>query len=95
MHIAGADRPTAVHSNRMDEVPDKYLVEVLPVIKYIPAWFPGATVQRLSAYWKSTIERLKEEPYPRVKAARVSYTAIQLFLRQHTSIRPVVKGRTV
>ena len=75
--------------------PGKYLVEVLPALKYIPAWFPGATVQRLSAYWKSTIERLKEEPYHRVKAARVSYTAIQLFLRQHTSIRPVVKGRTV
>ena len=33
MHIAGADRPTAVHSNRMDEVPDKYLVEVLPLAK--------------------------------------------------------------
>ena len=59
--------------------PGKYLVEVLPALKYIPAWFPGATVQRLSAYWKSTIERLKEEPYHRVKAARVSYTAIKSF----------------
>ncbi|KAI1791790.1 cytochrome P450 [Ganoderma leucocontextum] len=48
-------------------VPGKYLVEALPILQYIPPWVPGATVQRLSVHWKSTISRLREEPYRHVK----------------------------
>ncbi|KAM5536626.1 hypothetical protein V8D89_009721 [Ganoderma adspersum] len=49
--------------------PGKYLIDVLPILQYVPTWFPGATVQRLIVKWRSTVVRLKEEPYRRVKAA--------------------------
>ncbi|TBU34090.1 cytochrome P450 [Dichomitus squalens] len=50
-------------------MPGKYLVEVLPVLKYVPPWIPGATLQRLSVYYRYTIARLKDVPYGRAKAA--------------------------
>nr|VWO95057.1 N/A [Ganoderma boninense] len=49
--------------------PGKYLIDVLPILQHVPTWFPGATVQRLIVKWRSTVVRLKEEPYRRVKAA--------------------------
>ena len=52
--------------------PGKYLIEALPILQYVPPWFPGATVQKLIVYWRSTVMRLKEEPYRRVKEAIVS-----------------------
>ena len=52
--------------------PGKYLVEVIPLLKYVPPWFPGANVQRLSIYWRYTIDRLKSEPFNKVKTALVS-----------------------
>ncbi|EJF57201.1 cytochrome P450 [Dichomitus squalens LYAD-421 SS1] len=47
--------------------PGKYLVEVLPILKYVPPWIPGATLQRLSVYYRYTIARLKDVPYGRAR----------------------------
>ncbi|PIL24714.1 cytochrome P450 [Ganoderma sinense ZZ0214-1] len=41
--------------------PGKYLVEAFGILKYIPPWVPGATVQKLSVHWRSTVARLKME----------------------------------
>ena len=54
--------------------PGKYLVDVFPILRHIPPWVPGATVQRLAARWRSTVVRLKNEPYRRVTAAMVGAT---------------------
>ena len=56
--------------------PGKYLIDALPILQHVPTWFPGATVQRLIVQWRSTITRLKEEPYRRVKVAMASTLAI-------------------
>ena len=32
-------------------IPGKYLVDVFPILQHVPAWVPGATVQRLAVYW--------------------------------------------
>ncbi|KAM5536638.1 hypothetical protein V8D89_009733 [Ganoderma adspersum] len=42
-------------------IPGKYLVEAFPILGYVPPWVPGATVQRLSVHWRSTVDRLKKE----------------------------------
>ncbi|EJF57200.1 cytochrome P450 [Dichomitus squalens LYAD-421 SS1] len=47
----------------------KYLIETLPILRYVPTWFPGATVQRLIVHWRSTVTRLKEEPYRQIKVS--------------------------
>ncbi|KAI0697644.1 cytochrome P450 [Cerioporus squamosus] len=50
-------------------VPGAFLVDHLPLLRYIPTWFPGATSQRLFAKWQAAGETLKNLPYDHVKAA--------------------------
>lgn len=33
-------------------IPGKFLVDVLPWLKYVPEWVPGANFQRLAKEWK-------------------------------------------
>ena len=42
-------------------IPGQYLAEALPILRYIPPWVPGATVQRLSVYWRCTVARVMKE----------------------------------
>ncbi|PIL24713.1 cytochrome P450 [Ganoderma sinense ZZ0214-1] len=42
-------------------IPGKYLVEAVPILAYVPPWVPGATVQKLSIHWRSTVTRVKKE----------------------------------
>ncbi|KAI1791791.1 cytochrome P450 [Ganoderma leucocontextum] len=62
--------------------PGKYLIDALPILQHVPTWVPGATVQRLIVQWRSTIERLKEEPYRRVKAAMARNEATESMVGQ-------------
>ncbi|KAJ7613351.1 cytochrome P450 [Mycena polygramma] len=43
-------------------------VDIFPVLKYIPAWVPGAGFQRKAAHWNQTLRRLVEGPYQYTKA---------------------------
>lgn len=40
-----------------------YLVDVIPALKYIPAWFPGAGFKRHAAEWKKLVDDMFEIPY--------------------------------
>ncbi|EJD54730.1 cytochrome P450 [Auricularia subglabra TFB-10046 SS5] len=40
-----------------------YLVDVLPVLKHIPDWFPGAQFKRDAKVWKVIAERARDEPH--------------------------------
>jgi hypothetical protein len=53
-------------------IPGKYLVEVLPALRYLPSWFPGAGFKRYaeSVRWMST--DFKIQPYERAVEAFVS-----------------------
>ena len=41
-------------------VPGAFLVDVLPLLQYVPAWFPGAGFQRTFARWREATVRMKE-----------------------------------
>ncbi|KAJ6553092.1 cytochrome P450 [Mycena capillaripes] len=58
-------------------VPGRFLVDALPILKYVPAWFPGAGFKRKAALWGKLATRMMEEPYAEVKhqMARSLYTA--------------------
>ncbi|KAJ6481313.1 cytochrome P450 [Mycena vitilis] len=43
-------------------------VDIFPVLKYVPAWVPGAGFQHKAAYWRKTLRRLAEDPYAFTKA---------------------------
>ena len=53
-------------------VPGTFLVDVLPILKYVPAWFPGASFQRKAREWRTLVREIVETPYAEVKKDRVS-----------------------
>ncbi|KAI8998876.1 cytochrome P450 [Trametes punicea] len=40
-----------------------YLVDVIPILKYIPEWFPGAGFKTQARIWRIAIDKLFNEPY--------------------------------
>ena len=43
--------------------PGAFLVDVVPFLKYVPAWMPGAGFQRTAKEWSKTLEEMVEMPY--------------------------------
>lgn len=50
-------------------VPGRFLVDVIPALKYVPAWVPGATFKRKAAEWKLVIQEMIELPFAASKEA--------------------------
>ncbi|KAJ2918174.1 hypothetical protein MD484_g2275, partial [Candolleomyces efflorescens] len=44
-------------------VPGAFLVDNIPLLKYVPAWMPGAGFQRFAAYYKKADYLAKSMPY--------------------------------
>ena len=43
-------------------IPGSFLVDMIPLLKYVPAWFPGASFKRKAAYWKKVNEDVVNLP---------------------------------
>ncbi|KZP23267.1 cytochrome P450 [Athelia psychrophila] len=56
-------------------IPGRFLVETLPILKYVPAWFPGASFQRVAQEGKAVGRDLVEVPFDQVKRAMADGTA--------------------
>lgn len=53
------------------QIPGRYLVEILPILKYIPAWVPGAYFQREAQEVKPVLHNMADVPFQMVKQAMV------------------------
>lgn len=52
-------------------VPGAFLVDLIPVLQYVPAWFPGAGFQRKAREWKKMTMTFRNTPYEAAKHAIV------------------------
>ena len=52
--------------------PGAFMVDMLPFLKYIPAWVPGAGFQRKAATWKKITNEMRDAPFDAVLSAVVS-----------------------
>ena len=52
--------------------PGAFLVDLLPGLKYVPSWFPGAGFKRRAARWRACIREMLDKLYHRVEAELVS-----------------------
>ncbi|EPQ51619.1 cytochrome P450 [Gloeophyllum trabeum ATCC 11539] len=43
--------------------PGAFLVDLLPILKYVPAWMPGAGFKRKAAQWKKTLYEMRDAPF--------------------------------
>ncbi|EKM55881.1 uncharacterized protein PHACADRAFT_256813 [Phanerochaete carnosa HHB-10118-sp] len=46
-----------------------YLVDIIPILKHIPTWFPGAQFKRDAARYKKWVDAMYETPYNQFKDA--------------------------
>ena len=44
-----------------------FLVDLLPILKYVPSWFPGAGFQKKAAHWREAINTMAERPFRHVQ----------------------------
>ena len=48
-------------------IPGSFLVDLIPILKYVPSWFPGAGFQKKAARWREVIHIMAEKPFCHVK----------------------------
>ncbi len=61
-------------------VPGKFLVDYVPLLRYVPAWVPGAGFQAQFAEWRDASRKLKDVPYAQRNTAFVR-PSVPLFPR--------------
>ena len=47
-------------------VPGAFLVDLIPILKYVPSWFPGAGFKKKAKRWRACFANIIEKPYQRV-----------------------------
>ncbi|KAI1794934.1 CyP450 monooxygenase [Ganoderma leucocontextum] len=65
---------TVMDAFRTTSVPGAFLVEFVPVLRYVPAWFPGAGFQTRLVNWRAASARMVTLPYEKAKAAAAMNT---------------------
>ena len=48
-----------------------FLVDILPILKYVPDWFPGAKFQRKAAMMRTQAENIRNAPFAATKKLMV------------------------
>ncbi|KAJ7492718.1 cytochrome P450 [Mycena latifolia] len=56
-----------------------FLVDFLPVLKYVPSWFPGASFKRKAKRWAKSSLELRDSPFEALKVSIGEGTAIPSF----------------
>ncbi|KAG2738465.1 cytochrome P450 [Suillus brevipes Sb2] len=63
--IGLADR--AMDAISQATTPGAFMVDILPLLAYVPVWFPGAGFQRMAREWRETLEEMVSAPHKLVK----------------------------
>ena len=59
-------------------VPGRFFVDLIPPLRHIPSWFPGAGFQKQFAVWRDAAYLLKDLPFEKRNTAYVSAHAAQI-----------------
>ena len=60
-------------------VPGAFWVDLIPVLKYVPSWFPGAGFQKKAARWREVTNTMAVRPFHYVKEQLVQ---VHFFFRE-------------
>ncbi|KAJ3572125.1 hypothetical protein NP233_g3289 [Leucocoprinus birnbaumii] len=73
-------------------VPGRYLVDIFPLMKYIPSWFPGAGWKRTAELSRKLVTKAVNDPYERVKKEMSEGKAVPSVCSQLIEALPSVLG---
>jgi len=74
IHIA----EEAIQAASATSTPGKYLVDTLPILKYVPSWMPGAGFKREAAHYRKWTDALLNVPYEAVQKQIISFDSLAL-----------------
>ena len=57
----------AMHGAAEAGIPGAFLVDLFPILKYVPSWFPGAGFKRKAAHWREATNTMAEKPFRHVQ----------------------------
>ncbi|KAF8624471.1 hypothetical protein AX15_005855 [Amanita polypyramis BW_CC] len=57
----------ALEQFSLSAYPGAFLVNIIPALRYLPEWFPGAGFKETAKAWKKTLHEMVEGPYRFVK----------------------------
>ncbi|KDR68214.1 hypothetical protein GALMADRAFT_105117 [Galerina marginata CBS 339.88] len=66
-------------SNEIASGTGLWLVDMVPALKYLPSWFPGAGFKRKAAVWKPMLDAFVDRPYENSKARWKSNSILPSF----------------
>ncbi|EMD40455.1 hypothetical protein CERSUDRAFT_80124 [Gelatoporia subvermispora B] len=65
----------AVDQFSKSTAPGAFLVDVFPILKYVPAWMPGTAWKQKAAQWRAKIEEMCDLPFNYTKQQMAAGTA--------------------
>ncbi|KAK1220118.1 hypothetical protein PQX77_017157 [Marasmius sp. AFHP31] len=60
--------------------PGAFLVDIFPILKHVPSWFPFAEFKRRAEYWRASVMKMRDAPFAVVKSALRGGTASPCFV---------------
>ncbi|KAK0469518.1 cytochrome P450 [Desarmillaria tabescens] len=73
----------AMTSIRLSLTYGVFLVDLLPILKNIPDWFPGAKFKKLARRWRKNVEDMREEPFRYTAESVAKGTASPSFVSEN------------
>lgn len=68
----------AMENFTITTTPGAFLVDVLPILRHVPIWFPGAKFKKLASEWREEVTEMVEAPFAMVKQQVVSIGVVGL-----------------
>ena len=53
----------AIEGGTEAAIPGAFWVDFLPILAYVPSWFPGAGFKKKAAYWSKLNKIMTEKPF--------------------------------
>ncbi|KAJ6527992.1 cytochrome P450 [Mycena vulgaris] len=81
IHVLSSNDPyidiaeKAMHGFGVASIPGRFLVNTIPVLKYVPTWFPGADFKRKAKEWRKATRDLWDLPFAETKRDMAMGTA--------------------
>jgi cytochrome P450 len=73
--LALASECVELLSNKIASTGSIWIVDVIPALKHLPDWFPGASFKRKAKEWKAKMEEFTDKPYEWMKNELANGTA--------------------
>lgn len=101
--LTRAEQIAATFSNIV--VPGRYMVELLPSLRFLPSWLPGARFKRDAKRWRTQVIAARDETYDVFMESMVSLTLFRctkgmdrtkrqsLGNRKRSPVCPILFGR--